>query len=94
MRIRVDVIELDGVVVARSDEVDKPQRIDALYDGLKRRRQREEFAVNSEPSRRLLVAFDPQVRAIVVKSVVQTGALAGYHDVAFVVDGGVIPVGW
>jgi hypothetical protein len=90
MRVRVNAIELDGVFLASTDGVDRVQRIDPLYQALKNRRN-EEFQLPSDGGpRRVLLSVDSDVPAVVVKSIYQTAAFAGYKVAFLVADGGMI----
>lgn len=92
VRVHGDIIELDGVAIARTTGIERLQRVEPLYEALHRRRLEETATGPGERPRRLLLDIDTSVTAVVVKSVFQTAAFAGYVDVAFVLpDGGTLP---
>jgi hypothetical protein len=89
VRVHDGAIELDGVPLARTEGIDRFQRVTPLYEALMRRRQDWAIEHPGQPAPRLLLAVDTDVPAIVVKSVFQTAAFAGYPDVTFLLpDGG------
>lgn len=91
VRIHDGAVELDGVSLARTEGIDRIQRIEPLYGALQRRRHEEMASPSGAPPGRLLLAIDAAERAVVVKSVFQTAVFAGYPDVAFLLaDGGVL----
>ena len=81
VRVRAGSVELDGSVVDRTEGMDRVTRLDGLYDGLKTRRMG--WRGSGEPPHTLILSIDDDVPMVVVKSVVQTCAFAGFDDVQF-----------
>ncbi|HEX7664897.1 MAG TPA: hypothetical protein VF407_10310 [Polyangiaceae bacterium] len=88
-------ITLDGAVVAHTETLEasgRVQRIDDLFDAMKRRRENDGPPAEDAGSRSVEIVVGADVPAFVVKSAVQTLAFAGYPDVRFaVLDAGVSP---
>jgi hypothetical protein len=82
-------VYIDGVAVGDThqvDEVNRLRRVDDLFTALKERREkwREAHPASSFPGVAVL-AFDASEHAVVVKSVFQTAAFAGYPNLYFAV---------
>jgi hypothetical protein len=88
--ITAGVVKLDGHEVARTDAIEEShrmQRIDGLFDAIRSRRF--DDVSDGTPSETVEIEVAPDVEAVVVKSILQTVAFAGYSDVRFVLaDGG------
>ena len=79
-------VSLDGVVVASTADLAKANRVlkvDGLFEALRARRLAAEGT-----GKVALLRVAPEVPAVVVKSVFQTAAFAGYPDVQFAVTPG------
>jgi hypothetical protein len=77
---------LDGVDVGSTDAIadaGRLRRVDGLYEALMRRRQ-EQRLERGVRERAVLIHAASDMPAIVVKSVFQTAAFAGYDEVSFV----------
>lgn len=87
-------IVVDGVDIVGTAPYEAPpmKRVDPLFDVLKEKR---ELRRSLDPTRPfpgvLILQVDASVAAIVVKSVFQTAAFAGFPNVGFVVDDGGAP---
>jgi len=85
--VRDGRVLVDGVEVARTDEIAKDGRlrkVDGLFDALRLRR-----VDHPDRSRKVVLDVQSDVPAVVVKSVFQTAAFAGYADIHFKTpDGG------
>jgi len=91
VRVRGGTIALDGELLAQTAGIERLQRIDPLYQALQRRRFEERATWPGAPLRSLVLDVDADTSAIVVKSVFQTAAFAGYSDVSFLLpDGGLL----
>jgi hypothetical protein len=79
--VRGGEIAVDGVRVGSTAEIEaagRLMRVDALFAALRERR-----LMTGDTSRRVILTVEPDVPALVVKSVFQTVAFAGYPDVEF-----------
>lgn len=82
LTLRDGLVLLDGVEVARTEAIatsGRMQKVDGVYEALRTR-----HLEHPEASRKVLMDVAIDVPAIVVKSVFQTAAFAGYKDVKFV----------
>ena len=69
------------------EESDRLQRIDELFNSLKAQREMwKQTHPNKEFPGVVLLQIDNHIKAVVVKSVFQTAAYAGFPNVSFVVD--------
>lgn len=80
---------VDGVVAGNTraiEELGKMQKVDQLFDLLKRKRELwKSFHPNKPFPGVVILQIDENVHALVVKSVFQTAAYAGYPNVSFMV---------
>jgi hypothetical protein len=89
--VDLEHVSLDGVVVASTAELAKANRVmkvDGLFEALRARRLAAEGA-----GKVVLLRVASEVPAVVVKSVFQTAAFAGYPDVQFAVTPGAASAG-
>ncbi|APR84743.1 Hypothetical protein A7982_10092 [Minicystis rosea] len=84
IRVHDGVISLDGVALAKTAGIERVERVVPLYDALARRRAEG----SASRSTRVVLSVDAAERAVVVKSVFQTTAFAGFPDIAFVLPDG------
>jgi len=69
------------------EEADRMQRIDELFNILKAKRELwKQTHPNSDFPGVVMLEIDQDIKAVVVKSVFQTAAFAGFPDVSFMVD--------
>jgi hypothetical protein len=91
VQVRGGTVAIDGVVIAQTAGIERLQKIDPLYQALVQRRADWRFTHQGDPPRRVVLDVDTDTPAIVVKSVFQTAAFAGYPDVVFKLpDGGML----
>jgi hypothetical protein len=86
VRVRAGTVELDGTVIDRTEGMERTTRLDGLYNALKARRA--VWPGRADLPRTVIFEIDDDVPAVVVKSVVQTAAFAGFDDAKFAVGAG------